>query len=143
MSQASDSISLYEQRAKNAKEIFDVFDLFEQENDAIVPENFHYIFTPGIRFNSELMWAVQEECFYVSNGKIVNDDGDEAFTCYQKKCSARVYLKQNGFAYCVKSHTIAHGSMYALYIQMKCRNTMREQCLTAGPSKTINDIYND
>lgn len=88
------------------------------------------------------MWAVEEQCLYVSNGKIVKEN-NEAFTCYLKKCSGRVYLRQNGIAYKVKNHTIMHGSMYKTFMELKCRDEMRQGCMNAGASKSISDIYSE
>lgn len=137
---------LFEEKAKHAKLCFNTDDDDENysDNDGFsVPKNFHYTWTVGIRSNSELMWAVEEEILYVSNGKIVTKDGDEAFTCYEKKCKGRVYLKQNGIAYKVKEHTVNHGSMYDKYLEMQCREMMREQCRISGASKSVRDIYED
>lgn len=136
--------SIFEEKSKHAKLCFNTDD-DEDNNDAdfLIPQNFHYTWTVGTRSDSELMYAVEDEILYVSNGKIVTKDGDEAFTCYEKKCKGRIYLKQNGIAYKVKEHTVNHGSMYNKYIEMQCREMMREQCRISGASKSISDIYEE
>lgn len=115
----------------------------EDEFEDIVPQSFHYTWVVGLRSDSELMYAVEEEMLYVSNGKILAKDKAEAFTCKEKKCKARVYLKPNGIAYKVHEHTIKHGNMYKLYVELVCREMMRQDCKTAGASKSITDIYNE
>lgn len=40
-------------------------------------------------------------------------------------------------------HSINHGNMYAIYVELKCRNHMRELCKIAGASKSVSDIYED
>lgn len=133
----------FEERARCAKLCFDASDnkIFDDDEQCIL-QNINYSWIVGVRSNSELLWATDEENLYVSNGKIVGNE-DEAFTCYTKKCKGRVYLKQNGSAFKVAEHTINHGSMYKNYIEMQCREHMREDCKTAGASKSIGDIYDD
>lgn len=136
----------FEEKSKHAKLCFNTDDDSDENPDdanSFVPKNFHYKWIVGTRSDSELMWAVEEEVLYVSNGKIVSKDGDEAYTCYEKKCKGRIYLKQNGIAYKVKDHTIDHGSMYSKYSEIQCREMMREQCKISGASKSIKDIYED
>lgn len=58
------------------------------------------------------MYATEEESLYVANGKLLSKEDAEAFTCYIKKCTARVYLRSNGYAYKVANYSIQHGSMY-------------------------------
>lgn len=141
--------TMFEERLVNAQKEFDIFELLDEsteniQNDGLdeIPKNFHYIWTPGIRFSSELMFAVEEEMLYISNGKM-SKEAEEAFTCYNKKCGGRVYLKSNGIAYKVAPHTVLHGSMYKSFMEMQCRHAMREQCKVAGASKTITEIYGD
>lgn len=139
----------FAERSRHAKlafntsenELSDINDNDEFED--IVPQSFHYTWVVGLRSNSELMFAVEEEMLYVSNGKILAKDKAEAFTCHEKKCKGRVYLKPNGIAYKVHDHTIKHGSMYELYVELICREMMRQECKTAGASKSITDIYNE
>lgn len=139
----SDLCETFKERARSAKLLFDtseneIFD--DDENCAL--QNLLYSWTVGIRSNSELLWVMKEEALYVSNGKILGND-EEAYTCYIKNCKGRVYLKQNGIAFKVAEHTVNHGSMYKLYVEMQCREQMREDCRNAGASKSIGDIYDD
>lgn len=143
----------FAERSRHAKLAFDTSDneVFryddddddDEELDDFVANSFYYTLIVGLRSDSELMWAVEEENLYVSNGKIIAKDNAEAFTCYEKKCYGRVYLKPNGIAYKVHEHTIAHGSMYKIYTEFVCREMMRQECKTAGASKSITDIYNE
>lgn len=114
-----------------------------EEFDDVIPHSFHYLWIVGLRSDSELMWAVEEEAIYVSNRKIIAKDQAEAFTCKVKNCKGRIYLKPNGTAYKITEHTIDHGSMYKTYVELLCRNFMREECKTAGASKSVNDIYEE
>lgn len=131
-------------RARNAKLHFDATELEDiyDETEDFVPDDFHYSWIVGFRSTSEIMWAIEEEMLYVSNGKIVKSD-EEAFRCHYPKCCGRVYLKQNGIAYKVTDHTIDHGSMYKTFLEMQCRQLMRDECQTAGASKSISDIYEE
>lgn len=133
-------------RAKCATLCIDQIELDDEEdNDEFgpsVPNNLQYTWIVGLRSDSELMWCIDDEALYVSNGKI-SKSNEEAFTCNYTKCQARVYLKQNGIAYKVKNHTIEHGSMYEKYMEMQCRQLMREDVKAAGASKSISDVYND
>lgn len=136
----------FAERARCAKLFFDAneFDSEEDDDDfsSFVPNNLQYTWTVGLRTDSELMWCLEDESLYVSNGKILKSN-EEAFTCNYQKCQARVYLQQDGIAYKVKEHTIEHGSMYDKYMELQCRQLMREECKSAGASKSISDIYND
>lgn len=138
----------FAERSRHAKLAFDTSDdeFLENESekiDDLVPNGFQYTWIVGLRSDSELMWAVEEEVLYVSNGKIIAKDNAEAFTCYGKNCKGRVYLKTNGIAYKIREHTIAHGSMYKTYTELVCREKMRQECRIAGASKSITDIYNE
>lgn len=137
--------TLFEERYLEARKEFDIFGPDEQndEFDSPIPENIQYIWTPGKRFNSELMYSLEEEFLYVSNGKIVKSENAEAFTCYIKECKGRVFLKPNGIVYKGNSHTVQHSSMYKDLICMQCRHEMRENCKTADASKTVKQIYED
>lgn len=115
----------------------------EESFENILPSSFHYIWIVGKRSHSELMWAVEEEVLYVSNGKIIAKDQAEAFTCNIKNCKGRVYLKPNGAAYKVAEHTVLHGSMYNTYMELLCRNLMRDECKIAGASKSVTDIFEE
>lgn len=112
------------------------------EFDEFQPKALHYLWITGSRKDSELMYATEEQCLYVSNGKILKDKS-EAFTCHTKKCGARVHLKQTGAAIKVSDHTVNHGSMYYTYLKLQCRNYMREECAFAGASKSISDIFQE
>lgn len=137
----------FAERARHAKLTFDISCNLDDDPDDVfdqtIPNNFCYEFSTGVRSDSELMWAMEEEVLYVSNGKIVSKDDAEASTCYVKECSGRVYLKPNGIAYKVIEHNIQHGSMYSTYQELQCRNYMRDECKIAGASKSLSDIYND
>lgn len=112
---------------------------FDCENDPIY---INYCWINGKRKDSELLYALDEQCLYVSNGKIIND-GSEAYTCQVKRCGGRVYLKKNQTAIRAANHTVHHGSMYKDYMELQCRNFMREECEFSGASKSISDIYKD
>lgn len=115
----------------------------EESFGGVLPSSFHYIWIVGKRSDSELMWAVEEEILYVSNGKIIAKDQAEAFTCNVKGCTGRVYLKPDGVAFKVAEHSILHGSMYNTYMELQCRNYMREECKIAGASKSVTDIFEE
>lgn len=137
----------FEERSRHAKLAFDTseidLDSDEEEPDSLIPRSFHFLWVVGKRSDSELMWAVEEEILYTSNAKIIAKDQAEAFTCHCKPCKGRVYLKPNGIAYKVTEHTVDHGSMYKQFVEFQCRNYMREECKTAGASKSIRDIYEE
>lgn len=135
----------FEERAKQAKLFSDDSenDCLETEDEFTVPNSFYYIWITGKKSNSELMFDMEEEMLYVSNGKIIARDQAEAFTCYIKNCTGRVYLKPNGIAYKVNEHSIQHGSMYKTFVEFECRSQMRDECKTAGASKTITDIFEE
>lgn len=111
---------------------------FDNKHD---PVTFNYCWTTGSRVDSELMYATEEQCLYVSNGKILKD-GSEAYTCTVKKCKGRVYLKKNKIAIKVADHTVSHGGMYNDYMELQCRSFMREECECAG-AKPIKEIYDE
>lgn len=137
---------LLKERCDEARKKFDIFGDSEQENNEFespIPDNIQYVWTPGKRFNSELMFSLGDEFLYVSNGKIVKRENAEAFTCYIKECKGRVFLKANGIAYIAAPHTVDHGSMYKDFICMQCRHEMRENCKTADASKSVKHIYED
>lgn len=144
----SDLYKKFAERSRHAKLIFDKdkeedFDELDDQSydDEKTTQNLNYTFTTGDRLDGELMWVADDESLYVSNGKIVKTDNSEAFTCSVNKCTARVYLKPNGIAYKVAEHTVNHGSMYQTYKKFQCRSFMREECMSAGASKTPSDIY--
>lgn len=115
----------------------------EESLDDVLPSSFHYLWIIGKRSGSELLWAVEEEALYVSNGKIIAKDRAEAYTCNVKGCTGRVYMKPNGVAYKIAEHSVLHGSMYNTYMELQCRNHMREQCKIAGASKSVTDIFEE
>lgn len=136
----------FEERSRRANFSFNtqnIDPLDDEELNSLVPNSFHYTWIVGKRSGSELMWAVEEQVLYVSNGKIIVKDQAEAFTCYIKNCSGRVYLKPDGIAYKVAEHSIQHGNMHNLYVELNCRNFMRDECKSAGASKSITDIYEE
>lgn len=138
--------SLFEERCKEETREFDIFGLLDEENDELespIPNNIEYIWTPGKRFNSEIMFTLQDEFLYVSNGKIIKAENAEAFTCYVKQCKGRVFLKPNGVVYMGNPHTVDHGSMYENLALFQYRHEMRESCKTADASKTVKHIYDD
>lgn len=102
----------------------------------------NYCWINGKRKDSDLLYSMEEQCFYVSNSKILKD-GSEAYTCNVKKCGGRVHLKKNEIAVKVADHTVSHGSMYKYYMELQCRNFMREECEFSGASKSISDIYQE
>lgn len=141
----------FAERSRHAKLAFDKdedkdFDNIEDKSnefDESIPHSLNYTFITGDRKDSELMWVTDDECLYVSNGKIIAKDSSEAYTCIINKCNARVYLKPNGVAYKVTEHTVNHGNMYETYKKCQCRTYMREECKSAGASKSIKDIYDE
>lgn len=102
----------------------------------------HFKWINGSRKNSELMYCIEEQCLYISNGKILKDNS-EAYTCHVKNCAARIYLKRNEIAVKAADHTVNHGSMYKAYMELQCRNFMREECEYGGASKSVSDIYEE
>lgn len=135
----------FSERARCAKLYFDGNEIDDEDEDDdfdTAPNVLQYTWTVGLRADSELMWCIDDEALYVSNGKIVQSD-KEAFTCNYPKCRGRIYLTQNGIAYRVADHTIDHGSMYNKFLEMQCRELMRDECKSAGASKSVSDIYND
>lgn len=134
----------FRERATHARLAFtdlDEEDEFDDNIDDAIPNCLHFNFING-QGDSELMWVPEEQCLYISNGKIVSSNA-EAYTCYQKKCKGRIYLTAKGLAYKVAEHNVNHGSMYKEYAEKQCRSFMKEQCETAGSSKTISDIYEE
>lgn len=139
----SELFEMFAKRAKDAKAYLNNDDDNDDDNANILqPENLLYEFITGIREGSELIYDFKHEALYVSNGKILKDN-TEAFTCYVKQCRGRVCLRPDGFAYKKAEHTIQHGTMYPTYVELKCRQMMRELCKTSGASTPIQDIYNE
>lgn len=117
----------------------------EEESDTahigLIPLEF--LFIKGLRSTSKLIWIPEEECLFYSNVRSERYDAI-AYTCYQKKCTARVYLREDGSAF--KTHNSIHsnhGSMYHIFKEMQCINTMKEKCNSASASVTIREIFND
>lgn len=142
----SELFEMFAKRANDAKAYLNRAG-YDSENDddnanILQPENLLYEFVSGIRDGSELIYDFQQEALYVSNGKILKDN-TEAFTCYVKQCRGRVCLRPDGFAYKKAEHTIQHGTMYPKYVELKCRQMMRELCRTSAASTPIPDIYNE
>lgn len=62
----------FKERSHFAKLILDTSDDRENDEEDFEEINsFHYNWITGFRKGSELMWATEEECLYVSNAKIV------------------------------------------------------------------------
>lgn len=102
-----------------------------------------FIWIQGLRENSKLMWVPNEENLYYANVRSREYDA-MGYTCYVKKCTARIYLKDDGTAFKtqIREHC-NHETMYSVYREMQYINAMKENCQNASASITIREIYND
>lgn len=99
---------------------------------------------PGLRTGSNLIWAYEENNLYYKNSysKIT---GLESCKCYKPRCSARLYIREDGTAFRKSStgHSVNHGSMYTDFKYMHCFNVMKEKANTASASTTTFQIYSE
>lgn len=97
---------------------------------------------PGLRDNSQLMWAYEEQQLYYENS-YSQKSKITAFTGRKSGCMARVFLKEDGTVF--KSdksiHLASHGSQYPDYKLMNCQNKMKERAKCAPASMLPYDIY--
>lgn len=142
----SELLKIYTERAYDAKQYLDRIEN-SCENDSVPinvePENINFEYTVGKQNGSRLIWTPSDEMLYTKNKPNKTDDDCEKWTCYIKNCSGRLKLQPDGLAFQTIEHTIQHGTMYHLYIEMKCREMMRDLCKSAGASKSISDIYEE
>lgn len=71
-------------------------DLYYDKKEAVQfrLKNLEFEYTPGSRLNSLLLYSIAEKQLYVKNK--LNKNGEMGYTCHQKGCSARVYVRKNG-----------------------------------------------
>lgn len=143
----SELFKIYTERAYNAKQYLDSIENSCENNSVetinVESENINFEFTVGKQNGSRLIWTPSDETLYTKNKKTKTDDDCEKWTCYIKNCFGRLKLQPDGLAFKTLEHTIQHGTMYHLYIEMKCRELMRDLCKSAGASKSLSDIYDE
>lgn len=112
----------------------------EDEDTGIIEINYEII--PGLRVNSQLMWAYEENQLYYENA-FSKKTRLKAFTCRVKGCPARVFVKEDKSAFRDHgtNHLPSHGSQYQQYKLMYCDNKMKEKARTAPASMLPYDIY--
>lgn len=97
----------------------------------------------GFRTGSNLIWSTDEQYLYYKNvqKRTLNEI---ACTCYEKECDARIFIKEDGSAYKLRSTKHKHhGSMYDIHMHMHCFNKMKDRCHTAPASMSVREIYNE
>lgn len=112
------------------------------EDDEIGIVEVKYEIIPGLRANSRLMWAFEENQLYYENSYSKSKQ-QRPFTCRVKGCPARVFVRDDQTAYrdLETTHLSSHGSQYQDYKLMYCTNEMKRRAVTAPASMTSYDIY--
>lgn len=96
----------------------------------------------GLREESSLVWAFEEECLYYKNS-YSRKTGLEACKCCKKGCKARLYIREDGTAFRKVHHASNHGSMYKDFKYAHCFNKMKQRAATAPASMTTFQIYQE
>lgn len=102
----------------------------------------------GLRVNSELIYTINEKQLYVRNRK--SRDGTFAYSCKEKSCKSRVYLKVDGILFRMQTFVpLAHGTKEDEVKKMCVMNDLKTKC-AALPTKyarkkngTTRDIFVD
>lgn len=113
-----------------------------QSEDEEVVANVRYTMIPGLRENSELMWAYEQNQLYYKNAYSTKTQLT-SFTCRVKGCKARIFVRSDGSAFQDTSitHLASHGSQYQDFKLMHCENKMKQKAKTAPGSMTPLQIY--
>lgn len=113
-----------------------------QSEDEEISTNLNYRMIPGLRTNSELLWAYEQQQLYYKNAYSTKTQ-ITSYTCRIKGCNARVFVKPDGSAFQdpLNTHLISHGSQYQEYKLMYCDNEMKERAKAAPGSMTPYEIY--
>lgn len=98
----------------------------------------------GLKKNSNLLWTPEEQYLYYANS-YSQKTKITAYTCIIPQCRARVYVREDGTAYRLRSvpHLLSHGLMYTDYLHAHCANRMKERAATAPASTTSYEIFSE
>lgn len=115
---------------------------FSQSEDEQILTNVKYKMIPGLRENSVLMWAYEQNHLYYKNAYSIKTK-DTSYTCRVKECKARIFVRPDGAAFqdTTIKHLTSHGSQYQDYKFMYCDSKMKERAKTAPGSMTPYEIY--
>lgn len=104
--------------------------------------NVMYRLIPGLRENSEVMWAFEQNQLYYQNA-YSRKTQLTSYTCRVKNCKARVFVRPDKSAFQDTSiaHLASHGSQYQDYKYMYCDYKMKQRAKTAPASMTPYEIY--
>lgn len=122
--------------------------LREMENSLTLSEDeisgmmdVQYTMVPGLRENSEILWAFDEQQMYYKNS-FSQKTQCTAYTCRVKGCTARLFVRPDKTAYRTEiNHLNSHGSQYKDFKLMYCDNQMKQRAKTAPASMAPYDIY--
>lgn len=121
------------------REIDEVPDVEILSDEIIV--NFQIV--PGLRDNSSLVWAFEEQQLYYK--KSVNKNGIQSCVCNVPTCNARMFIKPDGSGYKKtgqRAHK-RHQAGYTEYKMMYCFNKMKEKAKNAPVCMQPFDIYTE
>lgn len=113
-----------------------------QSDDEEVLRNVKYTIISGLRENSEVMWAYEQNQLYYQNSYSAKTQLT-SYTCRVKECKARVFVRPNKTAFQDMSipHLASHGSQYQDYKFMYCDSRMKERAKSAPASMSPYEIY--
>lgn len=111
-------------------------------SDHSLQVSLNIVFIRGFRNNSKIVY--DGEYLYYQNA-FNKYHGVTACTCYEKECTARIFVRKDETAYKLRTmqHSKTHGNMHDIFKHMHCFNLMKDKCLTAPASIPVREIYND
>lgn len=142
---AQQLLSEFDKSIENSRENVEIEDNDDDESNRDPSGLFIliYVWIEGLRSGSRLAWIPSEECVYYSNA-ISKKHNAVAYTCHQKGCHERIFIRDDGTALREKrtaNHN--HGSHYNVYKERMLYKFMKERCQTAPASAMIYDIYQE
>lgn len=115
-------------------------EVIDIQNDKI---QVNYLYIPGLREGSQIVWTPEERNLYYVNS-YSKKTGIIACTCYEKNCSARLFIKndESAFRYRSKPHDV-HCTHYEAFMLMHCFNKIKQKTRSAPASMFSSDIYDE
>lgn len=99
-----------------------------------------FIWIQAFRCDSNVLYVPEQQQMYCVNGfnKTLNA---LRFRCYCDGCNVKIYVRKDGTAIQKPDELHNHESMHHKYRETQCFADMKKLCLSAPPSTTPKEIY--
>lgn len=97
---------------------------------------------PGFRFNSNLLFCLDEQQFYMQNGRTSTKNGRSYYTCYVNGCTCTVQIR-NEECYIGNSLPHRHDQKTDMYLNLCAFNEMRRIVHLVGNQLSAKQVFDD